>query len=137
VLYLRRPRLYRPGPARWMLIDEFPGRVMAGRRLVGRLHQGDEGQGGPGRRQPGKKDAGLGDGAQNYFRPLTAKALGPLDGGPRHRGPGEFLDYYKMDVAEIPTNRAGHSDRRRRDEGSYGPPRGKKPRRYCSRFEDC
>ncbi len=83
-----------------ILIDEFTGRMMQGRRLSEGLHQAIE----------AKEDATVQPEnqtlasvtIQNYFR-LYSKLSGMT--GTASTEAQEFLDIYKMDVAEIPTNR--------------------------------
>src|SRR5690606_21333161 len=83
-----------------ILIDEFTGRMMHGRRLAEGLHQAIE----------AKEDAHIQPEhrtlasvtIQNYFR-LYNKLSGMT--GTASTEAQEFGDIYKMDVAEIPTNR--------------------------------
>ncbi|MDB5438284.1 MAG: preprotein translocase subunit SecA [Caulobacteraceae bacterium] len=83
-----------------ILIDEFTGRMMQGRRLSEGLHQAIE----------AKEDAEVQPEnqtlasvtIQNYFR-LYKKLSGMT--GTAATEAQEFLDIYKMDVIEIPTNR--------------------------------
>jgi preprotein translocase subunit SecA len=99
ILYARdKDYIVRAGEV--ILIDEFTGRMMQGRRLSEGLHQAIE----------AKEDAVIQPEnqtlasvtIQNYFR-LYAKLSGMT--GTAATEAQEFLDIYKMDVAEIPTNR--------------------------------
>ena len=83
-----------------VLIDEFTGRMMTGRRLSEGLHQAIE----------AKEDVKIlpenqtlaSVTIQNYFR-LYTKLSGMT--GTAATEAQEFLDIYKMDVLEVPTNR--------------------------------
>jgi len=83
-----------------VLIDEYTGRMMTGRRLSEGLHQAIE----------AKEDVKImpenqtlaSVTIQNYFR-LYEKLSGMT--GTAATEAQEFLDIYKMDVSEIPTNR--------------------------------
>jgi len=83
-----------------VLIDEFTGRMMSGRRLSEGLHQAIE----------AKEDVKIlpenqtlaSVTIQNYFR-LYEKLSGMT--GTAATEAQEFLDIYKMDVLEVPTNR--------------------------------
>ena len=83
-----------------VLIDEFTGRMMTGRRLSEGLHQAIE----------AKEDVKImpenqtlaSVTIQNYFR-LYEKLSGMT--GTAATESQEFLDIYKMDVLEVPTNR--------------------------------
>jgi len=83
-----------------VLIDEFTGRMMTGRRLSEGLHQAIE----------AKEDVKImpenqtlaSVTIQNYFR-LYEKLSGMT--GTAATEAQEFLDIYKMDVLEVPTNR--------------------------------
>ncbi len=99
VLYVRdKDYIVRAGEV--ILIDEFTGRMMQGRRLSEGLHQAIE----------AKEDAVVQPEnqtlasvtIQNYFR-LYEKLSGMT--GTAATEAQEFIDIYKMDVAEIPTNR--------------------------------
>ncbi|WP_293376130.1 preprotein translocase subunit SecA [Phenylobacterium sp. SCN 70-31] len=99
VMYVRdKDYIVRAGEV--ILIDEFTGRMMHGRRLSEGLHQAIE----------AKEDAVIQPEnqtlasvtIQNYFR-LYAKLSGMT--GTASTEAQEFMDIYKMDVAEIPTNR--------------------------------
>ncbi|MFI4965974.1 MAG: preprotein translocase subunit SecA [Caulobacterales bacterium] len=83
-----------------MLIDEFTGRMMQGRRLSEGLHQAIEAKEGQVVQPENQTLASVT--IQNYFR-LYAKLSGMT--GTAATEAQEFLDIYKMDVAEIPTNR--------------------------------
>ncbi|HEY5008393.1 MAG TPA: preprotein translocase subunit SecA, partial [Caulobacteraceae bacterium] len=99
VLYqLDRDYIVRDGEV--MLIDEFTGRMMTGRRLSEGLHQAIEAKEGADIQPENQTLASVT--IQNYFR-LYAKLSGMT--GTAATEAQEFLDIYKMDVAEIPTNR--------------------------------
>jgi preprotein translocase subunit SecA len=83
-----------------MLIDEFTGRMMQGRRLSEGLHQALEAKEGV-KIQPENQTLASVT-IQNYFR-LYSKLSGMT--GTAATEAQEFLDIYKMDVMEIPTNR--------------------------------
>ena len=99
VLYqLDRDYIVRNGEV--MLIDEFTGRMMQGRRLSEGLHQGIEAKEGVDIQPENQTLASVT--IQNYFR-LYEKLSGMT--GTAATEAQEFFDIYKMDVAEIPTNR--------------------------------
>jgi preprotein translocase subunit SecA len=83
-----------------ILIDEFTGRMMTGRRLSEGLHQAIEAKEGVEVQPENQTLASVT--IQNYFR-LYAKLSGMT--GTASTEAQEFGDIYKMDVAEIPTNR--------------------------------
>ncbi len=83
-----------------MLIDEFTGRMMTGRRLSEGLHQAIEAKEGVEIQPENQTLASVT--IQNYFR-LYSKLSGMT--GTASTEAQEFLDIYKMDVVEIPTNR--------------------------------
>jgi preprotein translocase subunit SecA len=83
-----------------MLIDEFTGRMMHGRRLSEGLHQAIEAKEGADIQPENQTLASVT--IQNYFR-LYDKLSGMT--GTAATEAQEFLDIYKMDVSEIPTNR--------------------------------
>ena len=83
-----------------ILIDEFTGRMMHGRRLSEGLHQAIEAKEGQIVQPENQTLASVT--IQNYFR-LYSKLSGMT--GTAATEAQEFLDIYKMDVAEIPTNR--------------------------------
>ena len=83
-----------------MLIDEFTGRMMQGRRLSEGLHQAIEAKEAVVIQPENQTLASVT--IQNYFR-LYSKLSGMT--GTASTEAQEFLDIYKMDVAEIPTNR--------------------------------
>ena len=83
-----------------ILIDEFTGRMMQGRRLSEGLHQAIEAKEKV-KVQPENQTLASVT-IQNYFR-LYNKLSGMT--GTAATEAGEFHDIYKMDVAEIPTNR--------------------------------
>ncbi|WP_309627294.1 preprotein translocase subunit SecA [Brevundimonas sp.] len=99
VIYVRdKDYIVRAGEV--ILIDEFTGRMMTGRRLSEGLHQAIE----------AKEDVKImpenqtlaSVTIQNYFR-LYEKLSGMT--GTAATEAQEFLDIYKMDVLEVPTNR--------------------------------
>ena len=99
VLYQRdRDYIVRDGEV--MLIDEFTGRMMHGRRLSEGLHQAIEAKEGVEVQPENQTLASVT--IQNYFR-LYDKLSGMT--GTAATEAQEFLDIYKMDVVEIPTNR--------------------------------
>ncbi|MBW3616820.1 MAG: preprotein translocase subunit SecA [Proteobacteria bacterium] len=83
-----------------VLIDEFTGRMMTGRRLSEGLHQAIEAKEGVQVMPENQTLASVT--IQNYFR-LYGKLSGMT--GTASTEASEFLDIYKMDVTEIPTNR--------------------------------
>jgi preprotein translocase subunit SecA len=83
-----------------ILIDEFTGRMMTGRRLSEGLHQAIEAKEGVTVQPENQTLASVT--IQNYFR-LYDKLSGMT--GTAATEAQEFGDIYKMDVAEIPTNR--------------------------------
>jgi preprotein translocase subunit SecA len=83
-----------------ILIDEFTGRMMTGRRLSEGLHQAIEAKEGVTIQPENQTLASVT--IQNYFR-LYGKLSGMT--GTAATEAQEFGDIYKMDVAEIPTNR--------------------------------
>ena len=83
-----------------ILIDEFTGRMMHGRRLSEGLHQAIEAKEGVDIQPENQTLASVT--IQNYFR-LYDKLSGMT--GTAATEAQEFVDIYKMDVAEIPTNR--------------------------------
>jgi preprotein translocase subunit SecA len=83
-----------------MLIDEFTGRMMTGRRLSEGLHQAIEAKEGVEVQPENQTLASVT--IQNYFR-LYEKLSGMT--GTASTEEAEFMDIYKMTVAEIPTNR--------------------------------
>ncbi|HEX6859658.1 MAG TPA: preprotein translocase subunit SecA [Caulobacteraceae bacterium] len=83
-----------------ILIDEFTGRMMQGRRLSEGLHQAIEAKEGAEIQPENQTLASVT--IQNYFR-LYTKLSGMT--GTAATEAQEFGDIYKMDVAEIPTNR--------------------------------
>ena len=99
VIYVRdKDYIVRAGEV--ILIDEFTGRMMQGRRLSEGLHQAIEAKEGAVVQPENQTLASVT--IQNYFR-LYAKLSGMT--GTASTEAQEFLDIYKMDVAEIPTNR--------------------------------
>ncbi|MBS0412481.1 MAG: preprotein translocase subunit SecA, partial [Proteobacteria bacterium] len=99
VLYLRdKDYIVRDGEV--MLIDEFTGRMMHGRRLSEGLHQAIEAKEGVDIQPENQTLASVT--IQNYFR-LYTKLSGMT--GTAATEAQEFADIYKMDIAEIPTNR--------------------------------
>jgi preprotein translocase subunit SecA len=83
-----------------VLIDEFTGRMMTGRRLSEGLHQAIEAKEGVTVQPENQTLASVT--IQNYFR-LYKKLSGMT--GTAATEAQEFMDIYKMDVVEIPTNR--------------------------------
>ena len=83
-----------------VLIDEFTGRMMSGRRLSEGLHQAIEAKEAVEIQPENQTLASVT--IQNYFR-LYGKLSGMT--GTATTEAQEFGDIYKMDVAEIPTNR--------------------------------
>jgi preprotein translocase subunit SecA len=83
-----------------MLIDEFTGRMMTGRRLSEGLHQAIEAKEGVEVMPENQTLASVT--IQNYFR-LYSKLSGMT--GTAATEAQEFMDIYKMEVVEIPTNR--------------------------------
>ena len=99
ILYLRdRDYIIKSGEI--MLIDEFTGRMMTGRRLSEGLHQAIEAKEGVEVQPENQTLASVT--IQNYFR-LYGKLSGMT--GTAATEAQEFMDIYKMDVVEIPTNR--------------------------------
>jgi len=99
VLY-QRDRDYIIRDREIMLIDEFTGRMMHGRRLSEGLHQAIEAKEKVDIQPENQTLASVT--IQNYFR-LYSKLSGMT--GTAATEAQEFIDIYKMDVAEIPTNR--------------------------------
>jgi preprotein translocase subunit SecA len=98
VLYLKdKDYIVRDGEV--MLIDEFTGRMMHGRRLSEGLHQAIEAKEGVDIQPENQTLASVT--IQNYFR-LYSKLSGMT--GTALTEAQEFLDIYKMDVSDIPTN---------------------------------
>ena len=83
-----------------ILIDEFTGRMMTGRRLSEGLHQAIEAKEKVEIQPENQTLASVT--IQNYFR-LYGKLSGMT--GTASTEAQEFMDIYKMDVLEIPTNR--------------------------------
>ena len=83
-----------------VLIDEFTGRMMTGRRLSEGLHQAIEAKEGVQIMPENQTLASVT--IQNYFR-LYEKLSGMT--GTAATEAQEFMDIYKMDVLEVPTNR--------------------------------
>ncbi|HYD44885.1 MAG TPA: SEC-C metal-binding domain-containing protein, partial [Phenylobacterium sp.] len=99
VIYLRdKDYIVRAGEV--ILIDEFTGRMMHGRRLSEGLHQAIEAKEGAHIQPENQTLASVT--IQNYFR-LYKKLSGMT--GTAATEAQEFADIYKMEVAEIPTNR--------------------------------
>jgi preprotein translocase subunit SecA len=99
VIYVRdKDYIVRAGEV--ILIDEFTGRMMHGRRLSEGLHQAIEAKEGAVVQPENQTLASVT--IQNYFR-LYNKLSGMT--GTAATEAQEFNDIYKMDVAEIPTNR--------------------------------
>ena len=99
VLYQRdKDYIVRDGEV--MLIDEFTGRMMHGRRLSEGLHQAIEAKEAVDVQAENQTLASVT--IQNYFR-LYEKLSGMT--GTAATEAQEFLETYKMDVTDIPTNR--------------------------------
>lgn len=92
-----------------IIVDEFTGRLMAGRRWSDGLHQAVEAKEGLRIREEHQTLATIT--FQNYFR-LYEKLSGMT--GTALTEAGEFSNIYKLDVAQVPTNkpkiRADHQD---------------------------
>ncbi len=92
-----------------IIIDEFTGRMMEGRRYSEGMHQALEAKEGCSIQPENQTLASVT--FQNYFR-LYDKLAGMT--GTASTEAEEFMDIYKLDVAEIPTNvdvsRVDHSD---------------------------
>src|SRR5690606_33353619 len=99
VLY-QRDRDYIVRSNEVILIDEFTGRMMHGRRLSEGLHQAIEAKEGVTVQPENQTLASVT--IQNYFR-LYAKLSGMT--GTAATEAQEFVDIYKMETVEIPTNR--------------------------------
>ncbi len=112
-----------------MLIDEFTGRMMHGRRLSEGLHQAIEAKEGVAIQPENQTLASVT--IQNYFR-LYGKLSGMT--GTAATEAQEFLDIYKMDVTEIPTNRPVM---RRDDDDEVYRTAAEKNRSIISQIEDC
>ncbi|MGH6887226.1 MAG: preprotein translocase subunit SecA, partial [Geminicoccales bacterium] len=84
---------------RVVIIDEFTGRMMEGRRYSDGLHQALEAKEGAHIQQENQTLASIT--FQNYFR-LYPKLAGMT--GTAMTEAAEFLDIYKLEVIEIPTN---------------------------------
>ncbi|PZQ54461.1 MAG: preprotein translocase subunit SecA, partial [Phenylobacterium zucineum] len=99
VMYVRdKDYIVRAGEV--ILIDEFTGRMMHGRRLSEGLHQAIEAKENVTVQPENQTLASVT--IQNYFR-LYSKLSGMT--GTAATEAQEFMDIYKMDVLEIPTNR--------------------------------
>jgi len=83
-----------------IIVDEFTGRLMAGRRWSDGLHQAIEAKEGLRIREELQTLATIT--FQNYFR-LYEKLAGMT--GTAITEAGEFANIYKLDVAQVPTNR--------------------------------
>ena len=83
-----------------VIIDEFTGRMMEGRRWSNGLHQAVEAKEGVKIEPENQTMASIT--FQNYFR-MYPKLAGMT--GTAATEAGEFWDIYKLNVAEIPTNR--------------------------------
>jgi preprotein translocase subunit SecA len=128
VLYQKdRDYIVRDGEV--MLIDEFTGRMMHGRRLSEGLHQAIEAKEGVDIQPENQTLASVT--IQNYFR-LYEKLSGMT--GTAATEAQEFLDIYKMDVAEIPTNRPVI---RRDDDDEVYRTAAEKNQSIIAQIEDC
>ena len=112
-----------------MLIDEFTGRMMHGRRLSEGLHQAIEAKEGAAIQPENQTLASVT--IQNYFR-LYTKLSGMT--GTAATEAQEFLDIYKMDVTEIPTNRPVM---RRDDDDEVYRTAAEKNQSIIAQIEDC
>ncbi|MGA0545488.1 preprotein translocase subunit SecA [Brevundimonas sp. VNH65] len=112
-----------------VLIDEFTGRMMTGRRLSEGLHQAIEAKEGVQIQPENQTLASVT--IQNYFR-LYTKLSGMT--GTAATEAQEFMDIYKMDVMEVPTNRPvlriDHDDEVFRTEAE-------KLNAICAQIADC
>ena len=88
-----------------IIVDEFTGRLMAGRRWSDGLHQAIEAKEGLRIREELQTLATIT--FQNYFR-LYEKLAGMT--GTAMTEAGEFSNIYKLDVAQVPTNRPNIRD---------------------------
>ncbi|MFH0944058.1 MAG: preprotein translocase subunit SecA [Planctomycetota bacterium] len=88
-----------------VIVDEFTGRLMAGRRWSDGLHQAIEAKEGLRIREELQTLATIT--FQNYFR-LYEKLAGMT--GTAITEAGEFSNIYKLDVAQVPTNRPNIRD---------------------------
>jgi preprotein translocase subunit SecA len=127
LLYTEATRTTSSSAGEVVLIDEFTGRMMQGRRLSEGLHQAIEAKEGVKIMPENQTLASVT--IQNYFR-LYEKLSGMT--GTAATEAQEFLDIYKMDVLEVPTNRPvkriDHDDEdlphhRREEPGHRGPDR--------------
>jgi preprotein translocase subunit SecA len=112
-----------------MLIDEFTGRMMHGRRLSEGLHQAIEAKEGAAIQPENQTLASVT--IQNYFR-LYEKLSGMT--GTAATEAQEFLEIYKMDVTDIPTNRPV---KRRDDDDEVYRTAAEKNRSIIAQIEDC
>jgi preprotein translocase subunit SecA len=112
-----------------VLIDEFTGRMMTGRRLSEGLHQAIEAKESVQIQPENQTLASVT--IQNYFR-LYEKLSGMT--GTAATEAQEFMDIYKMDVMEVPTNRPiqriDHDDEVYRTEAE-------KLQAICAQIADC
>jgi preprotein translocase subunit SecA len=128
VLYQRdRDYIVRDGEV--MLIDEFTGRMMHGRRLSEGLHQAIEAKEAVAVQPENQTLASVT--IQNYFR-LYEKLSGMT--GTAATEAQEFLEIYKMDVTDIPTNRPVM---RRDDDDEVYRTAAEKNRSIIAQIEDC
>jgi preprotein translocase subunit SecA len=128
VLYTRdKDYIVRAGEV--ILIDEFTGRMMHGRRLSEGLHQAIEAKEGAVIQPENQTLASVT--IQNYFR-LYKKLSGMT--GTAATEAQEFVDIYKMEVVEIPTNRpVARID----DDDEVYRTAAEKNRAIVSQIEDC
>ncbi len=128
ILYMKdKDYIVRDGEV--MLIDEFTGRMMHGRRLSEGLHQAIEAKEGVAIQPENQTLASVT--IQNYFR-LYTKLSGMT--GTAATEAQEFLDIYKMDVTEIPTNRPVM---RRDDDDEVYRTAAEKNQSIIAQIEDC
>ena len=91
------------------IVDEYTGRIMEGRRWSEGLHQAIEAKEGVEIREENVTLATIT--LQNYFR--LYEKLGGMTGTAKTEEK-EFVEIYNLHVVEIPTNVAGHPQRRER-----------------------
>jgi preprotein translocase subunit SecA len=128
VLYQKdRDYIVRAGEV--ILIDEFTGRMMHGRRLSEGLHQAIEAKEGAEIQPENQTLASIT--IQNYFR-LYKKLSGMT--GTAATEAQEFLDIYRMDVTEIPTNKPV---KRIDDDDEVYRTNAEKIRAIVAQIEDC
>ena len=97
----RRDRDYVVQQGQIVIVDEFTGRLLPGRRFSEGLHQAIEAKEGVAVQRESKTMASIT--FQNYFR-LYKKLAGMT--GTAKTEEEEFIKIYRLEVAEIPTNKA-------------------------------